>query len=259
MLTTRPTRRSIIYLFIYISLQCDNKTERLPWFQQKLFSTIFPDVPVELADSGIFSGDSIWVGNSLLVWMVCMISKTECEFYNVGARLVSWFGINYTVCIHRVVKLFLVKRRFRVRFLPLPCDFSLVENYSIAYSVLYVILSGLKRKIRIWTGIRTSDLRISSPALYHLCYPGSHTSSCPNLPLETDATLAGMRTRIPQVIERRARNPEVRGSNPGSGSNFSLEILKFPKAQIMSLFSINNLIWIPCCSAVSVVCFMSML
>ena len=33
-------------------------------------------------------------------------------------------------------------------------------------------------------------------------------------------------------------------SNPGSGSNFSLEILqcKFPKAQIMSLFSINN--WI---------------
>ena len=26
----------------------------------------------------------------------------------------------------------------------------------------------------------------------------------------------------PQVVERRARNPEVRGSNPGSGSNFSL-------------------------------------
>ena len=40
--------------------------------------------------------------------------------------------------------------------------------------------------------------------------------------------------------------PEVQGSNPGSGSNFSLETLecKFPKAQIMSLFSINNLIWI---------------
>ena len=36
---------------------------------------------------------------------------------------------------------------------------------------------------------------------------------------------AGMRTRIAQVVERRARNPEVRGSNPGSGSNFSLEIL----------------------------------
>ena len=28
-----------------------------------------------------------------------------------------------------------------------------------------------------------------------------------------------------QVVERRARNPEVRGSNPGSGSNISLEIL----------------------------------
>ena len=30
---------------------------------------------------------------------------------------------------------------------------------------------------------------------------------------------------IAQVVERRAGNPEVRGSNPGSGSNFSLEIL----------------------------------
>ena len=38
-------------------------------------------------------------------------------------------------------------------------------------------------------------------------------------------TWAGMRTRIAQVAERRARNPEVRGSNPGSGSSFSLEIL----------------------------------
>ena len=36
---------------------------------------------------------------------------------------------------------------------------------------------------------------------------------------------AGMRIRIAQVVERRARNPEVRGSNPGSGSSFSLEIL----------------------------------
>ena len=32
-------------------------------------------------------------------------------------------------------------------------------------------------------------------------------------------------TRIAQVAERRARNPEVRGSNPGSGSSFALEIL----------------------------------
>ena len=39
-------------------------------------------------------------------------------------------------------------------------------------------LSDLKRKIR------TSDLRISGPALYHLSYPGSHASSFPNLPLE---------------------------------------------------------------------------
>ena len=30
---------------------------------------------------------------------------------------------------------------------------------------------------------------------------------------------------IAQVVERRARNPEVRGSNPCSGSNFSLDIL----------------------------------
>ena len=38
-------------------------------------------------------------------------------------------------------------------------------------------------------------------------------------------TWAGMRTRIAQVAERQAKNPEVRGSNPGSGSSFSLEIL----------------------------------
>ena len=60
----------------------------------------------------------------------------------------------------------------------------------------------------------------SSPALYHLSYPGSQASSCLNLPLETDATF----TRH-YLIERRARNPEVWGSNPGYGSNFSLEIL----------------------------------
>ena len=36
---------------------------------------------------------------------------------------------------------------------------------------------------------------------------------------------AGMRTRIAQVVERRARNSEVRGSNPGSISNSSREIL----------------------------------
>ena len=31
--------------------------------------------------------------------------------------------------------------------------------------------------------------------------------------------------RIAQVVEHRAKSPEVRVSNPGSGSNFSLEIL----------------------------------
>ena len=45
-------------------------------------------------------------------------------------------------------------------------------------------------KIRTRTGIRTSDFRISSSALYHLSYPGSHASSCSNRPLETDAILA---------------------------------------------------------------------
>ena len=49
---------------------------------------------------------------------------------------------------------------------------------------------------------------------------------------------AGMRTRIAQVVERRARNPEVRGSNPGSGSNISLEILKCKISQ-----GTNNEIW----------------
>ena len=51
-------------------------------------------------------------------------------------------------------------------------------------------ITDLKRKITTWTGIWTSDLRISSPALYHLSYPSSHASSNSNLPLETDATLA---------------------------------------------------------------------
>ena len=43
--------------------------------------------------------------------------------------------------------------------------------------------------------------------------------------IKTKQLSSGMRTRIAQVAERRARNPEVRGSNPGSGSSFSLEIL----------------------------------
>ena len=38
-------------------------------------------------------------------------------------------------------------------------------------------------------------------------------------------TWAGISTGIAQVTERRAINPEVRGSHPAYGSNFSLEIL----------------------------------
>ena len=53
-----------------------------------------------------------------------------------------------------------------------------------------ITFSDLKRKIRTWTGIRNLNLRISSPAHYHLSYAGSHASSCSNPPLETDATLA---------------------------------------------------------------------
>ena len=36
--------------------------------------------------------------------------------------------------------------------------------------------------------------------------------------------LLGNKLIIYALVERRARNPEVRGSIPGSGSNFSLEI-----------------------------------
>ena len=57
-------------------------------------------------------------------------------------------------------------------------------------------LSYLRRKIWIWTGIRNSELRISRPVLYHLSYPGSHASSCSNLPLETDATLTRFESRF---------------------------------------------------------------
>jgi hypothetical protein len=53
------------------------------------------------------------------------------------------------------------------------------------------------------------------------------------------------------------KSPSGPGSNPGSGSNFSLEILycKFPRAQIMSLFSINNLIWSAFCTTNSMAYF----
>ena len=48
-------------------------------------------------------------------------------------------------------------------------------GYILPISILhYSLLQNLKRKIRTRTGIRTTDLRIFSPALYHLSYPGSH-------------------------------------------------------------------------------------
>ena len=46
-----------------------------------------------------------------------------------------------------------------------------------------------KRKIRSWTGIRTSDLQISSLALQNLSYPGSIDGTGLNLSLESNAML----------------------------------------------------------------------
>ena len=152
--------------------------------------------------------------------------------------------------------------------------------------------------------------RTSSQALCHLSCPGSHASSCSNLPLETDATCtswcghvmsynvkfprhklwvyfqliiwfeyhinvkgevislvvnkmahsvmtappgksgirlkreiwtwAGMRTRTAQMAERRARNPEVRGSNHGSGSSFLLGScnVNFPRLKLWVCFQL---------------------
>ena len=61
----------------------------------------------------------------------------------------------------------------------------------------------------------------------------------------TICALTNYNFRLHYKISRKKSEPEP-GFEPrtsGSGSNFSLEILycKFPKAQIMSLFSINNL------------------
>ena len=42
--------------------------------------------------------------------------------------------------------------------------------------------------------------------------------------LQYQIARAGMRTRLAQMVERQARHPQVRGSNPGSSSNFCLEI-----------------------------------
>ena len=53
-----------------------------------------------------------------------------------------------------------------------------------------------------------------------------------------------MRSQEKNLNQNRDSNLGTPDFQPGSGSNFSLEILecKFPKAQIMSLFSINNFI-----------------
>ena len=59
-----------------------------------------------------------------------------------------------------------------------------IKSHNLCLGKFYIIRSQEKNS----TGVRTSDHRISSQALCHLSYPGSHASSCSNLSLETDAT-----------------------------------------------------------------------
>ena len=84
-----------------------------------------------------------------------------------------------------------------------------------------IAISDSKRKIRTWTGIRTLDLHMSSLILYQLSYPGSIANAGLNISLEM----------------------QCQGLNFGSGWNFSFGIwyCNFHKAQIISLFSFNNL------------------
>ena len=72
------------------------------------------------------------------------------------------------------------------------------------------------------------NLGPSSP-LFRLSYPGSIDGTDLNLPLESNAIqvfdLRHQLNLIAQVVERQASDLEVRGSNPGEGSNFSLEFM----------------------------------
>ena len=102
------------------------------------------------------------------------------------------------LCITRYMNLF----NFNVPtgnswMIPVTCfklpklHFPFLLSISLQHTILHTeLLLNFKRKIRTWTGILTSNLQISSLALYHLS---------------------------------QARDLEVRGSNPGPGSNFSLE------------------------------------
>ena len=60
-----------------------------------------------------------------------------------------------------------------------------LKNLISADSIWFI--SNFKRKILICTRILTSDLLISSLALYHLNYPGSVYSTGLNLSLESNA------------------------------------------------------------------------
>ena len=61
------------------------------------------------------------------------------------------------------------------------CKLKYIKQYKIS-----------REKFEPDPGFEHLDLRISSPPLYHLSYPGSHASSCSNLPLETVATFIYM-------------------------------------------------------------------
>ena len=56
---------------------------------------------------------------------------------------------------------------------------------------------------------------------------------------------SGSWTRKAQLVEYQARDLKVQGSNPDSGSNFSLGIwyCNFHKEKIIFFFLLNNLIW----------------
>ena len=91
-------------------------------------------------------------------------------------------------------------------------------------------LSDLKRKIRTWTGIRSSDLRISSPALYRLNYPGSHASSFSNLSLETDGTLArrcGLDTICHLLATSELISSGLKSEGPSFESRFRFEFFSW--------------------------------
>ena len=81
------------------------------------------------------------------------------------------------------------------------------------------------------------------------CLPGGAVMTLSAILLTTSKltspfTWAGMRTRIAQVVEHRARYPEVRGSNPGSGLKIFLlrsYNVNFPRQKLWVCFQL--IIW----------------